>query len=98
MLNEEAKDNLESRQATDMAESLNQDIDEEETKKGNWRETLRTAFARAPRRQQKPAARRQDLGQDKSKAFFRRAAAVLRRIFHSHETHSASGRDAARPI
>ena len=51
------------------AETLNEEPEREETGKGNWREVFRTAFERA-RRQQKPAAGRQELGRDKSKALF----------------------------
>src|SRR5215468_4087264 len=69
MLDEEAKDNLDSARTTGMPEMLNEESDQEETPKANWREVFRTAFERA-RRQQKPAAGRQELGRDKSKAFF----------------------------
>ena len=69
MLNEEAKNNLDSAQATGATETLNEELEPEETSKGNWREVFRTAFERA-RRQQKPAAGRQELGRDKSKALF----------------------------
>lgn len=70
MLNEEAKNNLDSAQATGAAaETLNEEPEGEETGKGNWREVFRTAFERA-RRQQKPVAARQELGRDKSKALF----------------------------
>jgi type IV secretory pathway VirB10-like protein len=69
MLNEEAKNNLESAQATDVPEMLHEESEQEETHKANWRAVFRTAFERA-RRQQKPAAGRQELGRDKSKAFF----------------------------
>jgi hypothetical protein len=69
MLDEEAKNNLDSAQATGVSETLNEEPEREETGKGNWREVFRTAFERA-RRQQKPAAGRQELGRDKSKALF----------------------------
>ena len=69
MLNEEAKNNLDSAQATGASETLNEEPEREKTGKGNWREVFRTAFERA-RRQQKPAAGRQELGRDKSKALF----------------------------
>ena len=69
MLNEEAKDNLDSAQATGMAEMLNAESEHDETHKANWRVVFRTALERA-RRQQKPAAGRQELGRDKSKALF----------------------------
>jgi hypothetical protein len=69
MLNDEAKNNLDSAQATGVSETLNEEPEREETGKGNWREVFRTAFERA-RRQQKPAAGRQELGRDKSKALF----------------------------
>jgi len=69
MLNEEAENNLDSAQATGASETLNEVPEREETRKGNWREVFRTAFERA-RRQQKPAAGRQELGRDKSKALF----------------------------
>ena len=69
MLNKERNDNLESAKATDMSEKLSEETEEQETRKGNWREAFRAAFERA-RRQHKPAAGRQELGRDKSKAFF----------------------------
>jgi len=69
MLNEEAKNDLDSAQATGASETLNKETEQEVTTKGNWREVFRTAFERA-RRQQKPAGRRQELGRDKSKALF----------------------------
>src|SRR5207253_10129745 len=69
MLNEEAENNLDSAQATGASETLNEVPEREETRKGNWREVFRTAFERA-RRQQKPAAGRQELGRDKRKALF----------------------------
>jgi len=69
MLNDEAKNNLDSAQATGVSETLNEEPEREETGKGNWREAFRTAFERA-RRQQKPAAGRQELGRDKSKSLF----------------------------
>jgi type IV secretory pathway VirB10-like protein len=67
MLNEEGKNNLDSAQPNGALETLNEE--REETGKGHWREVFRGAFERA-RRQQKPAAGRQELGRDKSKAFF----------------------------
>ena len=63
MLNEEAKNNPDSAQATGVSETLNEEAEREETDKGNWRELFRTAFERA-RRQQKPRAGRQELGRD----------------------------------
>jgi len=69
MLNDEAKDNLESAEPTDMAEKLNEKTEKEETGKGNWRETFRAAIERAWR-QHKSAAGRQELGRDKSRGFF----------------------------
>src|ERR671924_752730 len=67
MPNKEPKNNLNTQ--TGGVSELDQEIEQEETRKGNWREVFRTAFERA-RRQQKPAAGRQELGRDKSKAFF----------------------------
>ena len=69
MLNEEAKNNLDSAQANGAPETMNEELEREETGKGNWREVFRAALERA-RRQQKPAAGRQELGRDKSKALF----------------------------
>ena len=69
MLNEEAKNNLDSERANGASEALNEETEREETGKGNWREVFRTAFERA-RRQQKPVAGRQELSRDKSKALF----------------------------
>jgi len=69
MPNKEPKKNLDPAQATDISEIPTEATEQEETRKGNWREVFRTAFERA-RRQQKPAAGRQELGRDKSKAFF----------------------------
>ena len=69
MLNDQARNNLDSAQATGVSETLNEEPEREETGKGNWREVFRTAFERA-RQQQKPAAGRQELGRDKSKALF----------------------------
>jgi hypothetical protein len=69
MLNDEAKNNLDSAQATRTRETLNAEPEREETVKGNWREAFRTTFERA-RRRQKPAAGRQELGRDKSKTLF----------------------------
>lgn len=67
MLNEEAKNNLDSAQMSGGSEMLNEET--EEIRKRNWREIFRTALERA-RRQQKPVAGRQELGRDKSKALF----------------------------
>ena len=67
MLNNEAKKDLDAAQATGASETLNEKPEQEETRKGNWREVFRTAFDRA-RRQQKPAEGRQELGRDKSKS------------------------------
>src|SRR5215470_1029897 len=67
MLDEEPKNNL-NMQASVVSE-LDEETGQEETRKGNWREVFRTAFERA-RRQHKPAAGRQELGRDKSRAFF----------------------------
>ena len=69
MHNEEAKENLDTAQAAGIPEMPNEESEQEETRKANWREVFRTAFERA-RRQQKPAAGRQELSRDKSKAFF----------------------------
>jgi type IV secretory pathway VirB10-like protein len=69
MSNEEGKNNLDPAQATGVPETLSEPTEEEEIQKGNWRELFRAAFERA-RRQQKPTAGRQELGRDKSKAFF----------------------------
>jgi Flp pilus assembly protein TadB len=66
MVNEEPKNNLNTQ--TGGVSQLEEESEQEETRKGNWREVFRTAFERA-RRQQKPAAGRQELGRDKSKAF-----------------------------
>ena len=67
MPNEEPKNNLNTQ--TGGVSELDEETEQEETHKGNWREAFRTAFERA-RRQHKPAAGRQELGRDKSKAFF----------------------------
>jgi type IV secretory pathway VirB10-like protein len=69
MPNKEARNNLDPAQATGMSEIPTEETEQEETRKANWRELFRTAFERA-RLQQKPAAGRQELGRDKSKAFF----------------------------
>jgi type IV secretory pathway VirB10-like protein len=69
MPNEEAKNNPDPAQATGMSEIPTEESEQEETRKGNWREVFRTAFERA-RQQQKPAAGRQELGRDKSNVFF----------------------------
>src|SRR5215469_3692679 len=63
--NEDPKDKVQANRAADAFE---EEIEQEETRKGNWREVFRTALQRA-RRQQKPAAGRQELGRDKTKAF-----------------------------
>src|SRR5215469_16069822 len=63
--NEDPKDKVQANRAADAFE---EEIEQEETRKGNWREVFRTALERA-RRQQKPAAGRQELGRDKTKAF-----------------------------
>ena len=76
MPNKEAKINLDPAQATGVSEIPTEETEQEETRKGNWREVFRTAFERA-RRQQKPAAGRQELGRDKSKAFFLLVAIVV---------------------
>ncbi len=67
MPNEEPKYNLNTQ--TGGVSELDEETEQEDTHKGNWREVFRTAFERA-RRQHKPAAGRQELGRDKSKAFF----------------------------
>jgi hypothetical protein len=66
MPNEEPKNNLNTQ--TSGVSELDEETEQEGTHKGNWREVFRTAFERA-RRQHKPAAGRQELGRDKSKAF-----------------------------
>src|SRR5215469_3549727 len=66
MHSEEPKNNLNTQ--TRGVSELDEEIEQEETRKGNWREVFRTAFERA-RRQQRPAFGRQELGRDKSKAF-----------------------------
>jgi len=73
MINEEDKDNLDSEQAPGM---LHGESELQETRKANWREVFQTAFRRV-RRQQRPAAGRQELGRDKSKAFFLLIGAVV---------------------
>ena len=82
---------------------LDEETEQEETHKGNWREVFRTAFERA-RRQHKPAAGRQELGRDKSKAFFLLVGTGIAllllffgSLFLSQEAYSASGRNAAWP-
>lgn len=69
MFNEEANDNQESAQATGVPEMLNEDREQPETSKANWRAVFRRALERA-RRLEKPVAGREELGRDKSKAFF----------------------------
>src|ERR1700740_506221 len=69
MLDDEAKNNLDSAQVFGTAETLNEESEREETIKGNWREAFRTAFERAQRKQQL-AAGREELGRDKSKTLF----------------------------
>jgi hypothetical protein len=69
MLNDEAKNNLDTMQATGESEMPNEAGEQEETRKGNWRELFRAALERA-RQQQKPATGRQELGRDKSKSLF----------------------------
>lgn len=69
MRNEEGKDHLDSAQASGLPGMLNQESEPGETRKTNWREVLHTAFDRV-RRPAKPAAGRQELGRDKSRAFF----------------------------
>ena len=69
MLNDETKHNLDSAQTIEMPEMLNDKSERDVRHKANWRERFRTAFEPS-RRQQKPAAGRQELGRDKSKAFF----------------------------
>src|SRR5215469_14081236 len=103
MPNKEAKINLDPAQATGVSEIPTEETEQEETRKGNWREVFRTAFERA-RRQQKPAAGRQELGRDKSKAFFLLVAIVVAvlllffGIFSTpQEAYLASRRDAAWP-
>jgi|SRR5215472_2044801 len=76
MPNKEPKKNLDPAQATDISEIPTEETEQEETRRGNWREVFRTAFERA-RRQQKPTAGRQELGRDKSKAFFLLVAIVV---------------------
>lgn len=82
MLNEEAKENLDVAQPTAAAETLDEEPELDETRKGNWREAFRMAFERA-RRQQRPGAGRQELSRDKSKALFLLvgAGAVLLLLF-----------------
>ena len=63
--NEDPRDN---KQANRLADTFEEETEPEETRKGNWREAFCAALERA-RRQQKPAAGRQELGRDKSKAF-----------------------------
>ena len=101
MLNDEAKKDLDAAQATGASETLNEKPEQEETRKGNWREVFRTAFERA-RRQQKPAEGRQELGRDKSKSLVLAggsgrgvASAVLRHLFQPQEAHPASRRNPA---
>ena len=67
MPNKEPKNNLNTQ--TGGVSELDEEIEQEEPRKGNWREVFRTAFERA-RRQQRPASGRLELGRDKSKAFF----------------------------
>src|SRR5437868_12603485 len=69
MLNDEGKSNLYSEQASGASETLNEESEQEATRKENWREVFRTAFERA-RRQQKSGVGRQELGRDKSKSLF----------------------------
>ncbi|HEX7894701.1 MAG TPA: TrbI/VirB10 family protein [Terriglobales bacterium] len=69
MLNEGTKHNLDSAQGIEMPEMLNDESERDVNHKANWRELFRTALERA-RRQQKLGAGRQELGRDKSKAFF----------------------------
>jgi type IV secretory pathway VirB10-like protein len=69
MRNDEATRNLKATQATGASEAVIEELDPEETSKGNWREVFRTAFERA-RRQHKPTAGRQELSRDKSKSLF----------------------------
>src|SRR5262252_5059982 len=63
------KNRLEMSQAIGASETLLEEPEQEEIGKRNWREVFRTAFERA-RRQQKPTTGRQELGRDKSRAFF----------------------------
>jgi hypothetical protein len=63
--NEDPKDKM---QANRVADAFEEETEQEETRKGNWREVFRAALERA-RRQQKPAVGRAELGRDKSKAF-----------------------------
>ena len=67
MPDKEPKNNLNTQ--TGSVSEVDAEIEQEGTRKGNWREVFRTAFERA-RRQQRPASGRQELGRDKSKAFF----------------------------
>src|SRR5215470_11488698 len=69
MLNEEHKDNLDSAETTGMPRTPGEESEQGETHTANWREVFRTAIERV-RRQQRPAVGRQELGRDKSKAFF----------------------------
>lgn len=83
MINEEDKDNLGSAQTTDMPPKLHGESEQGETRKANWREVFETMFRRV-RRQPRPAMGRQELGRDKSKAFFLlvgAAVAVLLLVF-----------------
>jgi len=74
MRDNETKENLNAPQAISASETVNSEPEREETGKGTWREAFRLAFERA-RRQQKPAANRQELGRDKSKSLFLLAGA-----------------------
>ena len=67
MLNDEAKNDQNSVQVTGESETLNDEGERDETRKGNWREVFRISFDRA-RQQQKTVAGRQELGRDKSKS------------------------------
>ena len=69
MINEEDKDNLDLAQPTGMPPTQHGESEPRETRKANWREVFQTRF-RQVRRQRRPAGGRQELGRDKSKAFF----------------------------
>lgn len=71
--NEDPKD---SKQANRVPDTFDEETEQEDIRKGNWREMFRDALERA-RRQHKPAAGRQELGRDKSKAFLLLVGAVV---------------------
>ena len=69
MADDEVKDGVDLAQVTGASGTLTEEPAHEGIRKRNWREAYRTAFERA-RRRRKPTLRRQELGRDKSKAFF----------------------------